>query len=56
MFSDNFVANFFVNFPEPEELFLDNVIVKVRLGVSKILLSRSRKCNTKLTQNCERDL
>jgi hypothetical protein len=28
---NNFVANCLLNFPEPEELFLDNAIVEVRL-------------------------
>jgi hypothetical protein len=42
MFSDNFDAKYFVNFPAPEALFLDNAIVKTRPSVSKIPLSRSR--------------
>jgi hypothetical protein len=54
LFSNNFVAGCFVNFPASERLLLDNAIVKVRLGVfSMIPLSRSRKRNTKLTQRCE---
>jgi len=32
LFRDNFVASCLLNFPAPEELFLDNAIVQVRLG------------------------